>query len=314
MESLKAKSRPERGSTVTNPASVPNPSEKLMVVVDGNNIALRAHHALMRSNFTTTSGVPTGALFGTIKIFLNIVRLLDPDYMIWFFDCGKSKKRTALLDTYKGNRKHREDSLPHQLSAFEKFLSLTNTRFYREAGVEADDLMAASVHRWDDSVSKVIVTADHDLRQLVSSKPRVSVLKMKQGRSPQVVYNEKKVLEEYGLPPSRLPDLWALTGDSSDNIPGVKGVGPKRGLEILQKYPTLEDALLFEPRLDGWRGVVERNLELIKLDGECATMPVEFEETQFSKSNYDEEALLQFFEEWEINSLRLKVKGPGLYA
>lgn len=290
-------------------------TEPLLALIDGNNVLLRAHHALARQNFMTSSGIPTGALFGSVKSHINLVRTLQPTHMVWFFDAGKSKMRTELFDGYKGSRKNKDRTdIQKQFQAFEKFLSIAGVRYYSEQGVEADDLIASAVKKWDQDLPKVIVSADHDLRQLVSSEPRVSVLKLGQGKTPQKVYTPKSVEEEYGFEPSDLPLIWSMTGDSSDDIPGVRGIGFKTAAKILNEHGTIEKALQNEPRLEGQESVVRRNLKLIRLDGTESRLPFDVSEASFRKNDYDEKSMHDFFEQYEINSLRLKTKGPGLYA
>lgn len=294
-----------------------SPKDPLLCLVDGNNLVIRAHGAFAKQNLTTSSGHPTSGLFGSIMSHLHLVRMLQPTQMVWYFDRGGSDMRRELLSTYKGNRprKDKKDDLHKTFSAFEAFLSTMDVRYYSEEGVEADDLIAASITRFDPSVPKVIVSADHDFHQLVSKDPKVSVLKLKQGKSPQEIYTPSKVVEKYGCEAKFLSQLWAITGDASDNIPGVKGVGPVTAKKILDKYGwDFERAITKDPKLRDHRDIIERNYKLINLDGSVARLFVNLDETELKRTNYDREMADKFLNKWELNSLRLKNRGPGIYA
>lgn len=187
--------------------------DDLIVLVDGNNLLMRAHYAMKHFGFSNREGIPTGGLFGVIKTHIALIRLLAPSHIVWFFDAGGSKARKELYPEYKSNRNTKDSDVKRDFTRFEKFLSLANVRYYREHGVEADDLIAAAVNRWDSEIPKVIVSADHDLHQLVRRDPNVSILKLRQGSAKQEILRYRDILEKYSLPPSMLPELWALTGD-----------------------------------------------------------------------------------------------------
>ena len=294
------------------------PNDELLAIVDGNNLVMRAYFAMQNHNLTTSEGVPTGALFGSILAHINVVRTLNPTKMVWFFDArGGSTARKEMFAGYKADRPGNH-AIGKQLSAFETFLSTMDVRYYSEDGVEADDLIAEAVNRWDEDVPKVIVSGDHDFHQLVRSRPRVSVLKPGQGkRSPAKAYSYRAVREEYGMDAERLLDAWSICGDKSDNIPGVKGIGFKTARKILARNNwSLEEAMKNEPRLAGWEETVYLNRRLIGLgtgDIEVA-LPVELEECRLEKDNYDSEGLQKFLHKWEISSLRSKEKSIGIYG
>ena len=291
--------------------------DELLVVVDGNNLVIRAHGAFSRQGLTTSSGIPTGGLYGSILSHINLVKMLRPTKMVWFFDpIGGSTMRKELLPSYKGNRtREKNDDLFKQFSAFEAFLSTMDVRYYSEQGVEADDLIAGAVKNWDSEIPKVIVSADHDFHQLVSSEPRVSVLKLRQGRnSPEVLYTPKTVEDKYGVPPEKLLTIWSLCGDPSDNIPGVKGVGFLTAKKILEKYDwDLDRAILEEPKLQGQRSVIEDTKRLIELDGTEARLFVDINECDLKTTDYDSERALDFLTKWEMSSFVKKEKTGGVY-
>lgn len=294
------------------------PTDELLAIIDGNNLLMRAFFSMQNKNLTTSSGVPTGALFGSIIAHANIVRTLAPTKMVWFFDSrGGSKARKEIFPEYKGNRAGNHD-IGKQLSAFEAFLSVMDVRYYSEGGVEADDLIAGAVKGWDPDVPKVIVSGDHDFHQLVSKDPKVSVFKPGAGKnSPPKVFSHKTTTETYEMPPEKLPLAWALAGDKSDNIDGVRGVGFKTAQKILHRNGwDLDRAMKSEERLRGWGDIVERNLQLIDLREKSveAGLPVRLEECHLEKEHYDQKTLVEFLEKWEMASLVGKEKAIGLYG
>lgn len=286
----------------------------LLMACDGTNLMVRAAFGYSRfvngnpEPLRTTDGRVTSGLYGSVLTFLTYYKKALPTHSLWCFDYGKSTYRLSIDSQYKANRLKENDDkvdleLPSQYTAFDEFLSLVGAKSYREQGVEADDLLACST-RWSEQIPTVIVSVDHDLRQLVS--PSVAVLKPSMGTnksSAEKLYQVEQIEEEYGLPPTRLAEMWALTGDPSDNIEGVRGIGPKRALKILQEYPNLHEALSQHPRLKGlgFEDRVYRNYSMIKLDGSCAQFDVSLEECAFQPSYSDE--LRDFFSEWEFESL-----------
>lgn len=293
------------------------PNDELLAIIDGNNLVMRAYYAMQNHNLTTSEGVPTGALFGSIMAHINVVRTLAPTKMVWFFDArGGSTARKELYSDYKGDRPGNHD-IGHQLSAFESFLSTMDVRYYSEKGVEADDLVAEVTKRWDPEVPKVIVSGDHDFLQLVRKDPLVSVLKPSQGKnSPAKAYSHRAISEEYGMPPEKLAEAWSICGDKSDNIPGVKGVGFKTARKLLERNNwSLEEAMEREERLRGWEDIILRNRRLIELgrDDMDISLHVSLDECHLKKDDYDSESLQRFLHKWEISSLRSKEKSIGLY-
>ena len=286
--------------------------EKLLAIVDGNNIAMRAHFAFKKHNFTSNDGVPTGALFGTIIQHINIVKHIDPTHLVWFFDAGKSRERTAELESYKGNRENQPSEVYHQFDLIDKFLSIAGVRHYREHGVEADDLIAKAVKSWGD-IAKVIITGDHDMRQLVSDSPKVSVLQPISAKVDPVIWNTAKVVSEYGVPPEKLPEVWSICGDSSDNIKGVPRIGPKGASKIIQKYGDISNALVQEEKLRGYADLIEKNFRLIYLDGSFASLPISLNDCVFNKDMYDKKFMYDFLDKYSINSIKTKVHTVGIY-
>lgn len=294
--------------------------DPLLMVLDGNNLVLRAYHSQRYRNkdgewegLATSDGRPSGALYGTLVMFARLVREFNPTHVLFTFDHGRSKARLDIRPEYKANRdsstSQREDLKP-QYGAIEKLLSTLDVRHYREQGVEADDLIANAVYRWREEMPIVIVSADHDLLQLVDH--RVKVLKPGMGgNSKEVLYTKEKIEEEYGFTPKRLSEVWALCGDSGDNVAGIPRVGYKTAAKIMSGYDSLNEAIAYHPKIEGYEKQVMENYQLIHLDGNFANLHVDLEECVFNKE-FDEKSVRAFLESWEFKS-QLKRMDEGRF-
>ncbi|WP_267716712.1 5'-3' exonuclease [Streptomyces sp. CoH17] len=290
---------------------------ELLMVLDGHNLMTRAWFGMQIRNpdgtietLKTSDGRETGGLYGVIKTFMTYARQLQPTHVLWTFDHGRSKYRLGIRPEYKGNRGPKDYDLTFQFKAFDEFLSLMDVRYYREEGVEADDLMACSA-RWKSELPVTIVSVDHDIRQLVSKKDHgVTVLKPSMGRNGgEVFYTYDKVLENYdGLRPEQLPELWALTGDGGDNVIGIRGIGYKRGHKLLEGGQKRLTEVLDHPKVSPYAQQVIENYQLIKLDGSPADFHVQLGECLFSEEHADKEGLIEFCKEYEFNSFLREIE------
>lgn len=275
-----------------------------LLIVDGNNLVHRSYHATLAANLRDGKGNPTGAIYGTVKAFLGLLRELEPTHCVWFFDEGESQLRTRLLPTYKGHRKFAatgtearpdRDDLNRQFGEIRRFFDAVGVANHSQDGVEADDLIARAVltERWPDDVgTTVIASSDHDLFQLVTGEPSVSVFRPGEREKTSVVglgarsggsgrlYGVPDVITKYGLPPYRLPEAWALMGDRGDNIEGIPGVGIKTAVKWIDKHGSLSRALAFEPKCEGYERLCGTNLKMIELDGTVGKIPFGLESTR----------------------------------
>lgn len=287
-------------------------SEELLMIFDGNNLAIRAAFGMgykdkdgnWVSSLSTSDGRDCGALYGLVRTLRNFVIQYKPTHILWAFDHGRSSYRLGIRDTYKSNRdKDKKDNnvkfdMGYQYGAFDHFLSLMNIRHYRENNVEADDIIASATLKWQGPNRKVvIVSADHDLRQLVNEN--VSVLKPSMGggkNSREKLYTIREMKEDYPeIPPHRLPEVWALTGDPGDGIAGVPRVGEITARKML-KDTTLWDILPTHPKLKGYEKLVSENYHMILLDGTVSRFNVSLEECEFS-----DQYILEDLEKWLLN-------------
>jgi DNA polymerase I len=251
-------------------------------LIDGNSLLYRAFHALPQS-IATSSGLPTNALYGFASMLVKLLSEGDEEVgiaVVW--DGGEPKFRTEVYPEYKAHRPSTPDELKMQVEHLPEILSAMNVPTVRAEGYEADDVIATLARKVPDDVELMLVTGDQDAMQLVDGN--VQVLRTTRGVSETKTYGRDEVVEEYGVTPEQIPDYKGLVGDSSDNIPGVRGIGPKGAKTLLQQHPTLDE--LFED-LDsvsakGTRQKLEENRESAFMSRELARMrydaPVEFDE------------------------------------
>jgi DNA polymerase I len=249
-------------------------------LIDGYSLLYRAFYALPQS-IATTSGLPTNAVYGFTSM---VLKLLGDDEelgigVVW--DAGKPQFRMEVFPEYKANRSTMPEELKAQLDHLDKILEAMNIPAIRAEGFEADDVLATLSRHIPDDVQLKIVTGDQDAMQLVDGK--VKVLRTTRGVSETKEYGREEVIEEYGVTPEQIPDYKALVGDPSDNIPGVKGIGPKGAANLLEEFGTVENLYekLEKVKAKGTRKKLEDGRENAFLSLELARMrfdaPVTFD-------------------------------------
>ncbi|MDO8435562.1 MAG: DNA polymerase I [bacterium] len=208
---------------------------KKLILIDSNAILHRAFHAL--PPLTSPDGVLVNAVYGFITIFLKMLKDVKPDYVAASFDVAGPTFRHEQFEAYKAQRVKQPQELYDQIPLIKEFLQGFGVPVFEAQGFEADDIIGTIVGKVHDA-DIVIMTGDLDLLQLVDD--RVSVYTMKKGMSETAMYDAAAVRARYGLGPSQIIELKALKGDPSDNIAGVKGIGEKTAIELLQKFSSLE--------------------------------------------------------------------------
>lgn len=213
-------------------------NEKLLII-DGNAIIHRAYHAL--PPLTNKKGRPTGAAYGFLLAFFKSLNDFKPEYLVSCFDFPAPNFRMEISKDYKANRQKADPELYEQIPLVKKILEALGVKIFEEKGFEADDLIGAVAKKCmgKNSLDKIILSGDHDVLQLVDKNTFACLLK--QGIKDSALFDEESVKEKYGIAPSQLVDYKALRGDPSDNISGVKGIGPKTAAMLLQKFQNLEN-------------------------------------------------------------------------
>ena len=212
--------------------------EKILLV-DGNNLLFRSYYATAyNGNFMKNSkGFPTNALFGFVNMINKIITEEKPVYMMVAFDKGKTFRHEK-YDFYKGGRGETPEELKMQFPIAKEILTYMGIKYYEIDNYEADDIIGtfANYCNQDDNYDGTIISSDKDLLQLISNHVDIKLLKQKD----YIRYNPESFKADYGIEPINIIDLKALMGDSSDNIPGVKGIGEKTALKLLTQYKTLD--------------------------------------------------------------------------
>ncbi len=213
----------------------------LLLLIDGNAILHRAYHALP-SSLTTKDGEPINAVYGFVSILLRIIQDLKPTHIAVCFDTPKETFRKAEYVGYQAHRPRMDSELSPQFEICYKVLDAMNIPMYKLEGYEADDVIGTITSQCEKLVDEVvIVTGDRDILQLVDDAKKVHVYMPLQGLNKAKLYGEEDVIERMGVKASQIVDYKALAGDSSDNYPGVTGIGPKTAITLLDKYQTLEN-------------------------------------------------------------------------
>ena len=216
----------------------PKPSGKRLMLVDGHGLAYRAYHALPES-MATSDGEPTNAVYGFTSMLLDALQEHQPDYVIVSFDVGKTFRHEA-FEEYKAHRAPMPDDLHSQIDRMYAVLEALNIPVYTKDGYEADDVIGTIARMAGETCNEVlIVTGDSDLLQLADEKSRI-LLPGRRRFGEFRLFDRAAVVERYGFEPERIPEFKGLVGDTSDNIPGVPGVGEKTATNLMQAYPDLE--------------------------------------------------------------------------
>lgn len=280
---------------------------KKVILVDGNNLMFRSYYATLYSGsmMTNKEGFPTNALFGFVNMMNKIINEESPEYIMVAFDIGKTFRHEK-YDYYKGKRDETPDDLKKQFPVAKKILNAMGIKYFELAGYEADDIIGTFAKKIDEEPEFVgtIVSSDKDLLQLISDDVDVKLLKQKD----YIRMNKEVFFNTYGLEPIRMIDLKSLMGDASDNIPGVKGIGEKTAIKLLQTYHTLDG--VYE-NLNSIKGAnhdkLERDKEMAYMSYDIATIYREVPiDTSFDNIKYnheDTEELITIFNDLDFHSL-----------
>jgi len=227
-------------------------AQRTIAVIDGNSLIHRAFHALPPT-MTAPDGRPTNAAFGFISMLAKMMADLKPNGVVVAFDLGKPAFRVEALAQYKVHRPPTDPQLKEQFPMVKELLRAMSVPIVELQGWEGDDILGTLAKRGaEHGLRMLLVTGDRDAFQLVTDD--VSVVTTKKGITDIVIYGPDEVLERYGVTPAQVPDFLGLKGDTSDNIPGVPGVGEKTAAKLLQQYGTLDEVLAHAEEIPGKLG------------------------------------------------------------
>lgn len=279
-----------------------------LILIDGNSLLFKAFYATSNTGnyMVNRNGIPTNGVYGFARMVEKIIST-NPKYVIVAFDYGKKTFRNELLDTYKATRKETPQELVPQFALAREYLTAHNITWYEIEGYEGDDIIGTLVDFGEKNNLKVSVyTEDKDANQLIS--PQTTIYRTDKGVTELDIYNEQTLLDKYGLKPDQFRDFLGLMGDSSDNIPGIKGVGEKTALKLLHQYGTIEGLQEHQDEIKGKMGEkIRAGMEDALMSKKVATIlrdiPIDVDLEKATYQGYDYETLKSFYEKYDMNSL-----------
>ncbi|WP_246120479.1 5'-3' exonuclease [Cohnella terricola] len=282
-------------------------TEPKVLLVDGMALLFRGFYANAYGGYIrkTKAGLPTNAVFGFVKYLFDACRTFEPTHIVCCWDMGSKTFRTDKFADYKGNRPEAPADLVPQFDLVKEVVDGLNIPNIGMIGYEADDCIGTLSKQLGAHMDVYVLTGDHDMLQLVDE--RVKVVIMKKGPSNYAVYDSEALLEEKQLTPKQFIDLKGLIGDTSDNYPGVKGIGEKTATKLLVEYDSIDgilDNLHALPK--GVRAKIEADIEMLHLCRELATIYCEAPVSCSPEEclwRPDHSKIASLFERLEFNSL-----------
>ncbi|HSW64553.1 MAG TPA: 5'-3' exonuclease H3TH domain-containing protein [Dissulfurispiraceae bacterium] len=275
-------------------------------LVDGNSFFYRAFHAI--KSLTNSKGFPTNAIYGFTTMLMKILKEKKPDALAIAFDSKEPTGRRQMYEQYKAHRPETPGDLILQIPRIKEVIAALRIPTFEMPGYEADDIIATLARHCAARKANVfILTGDKDMMQAVNDRIRIY------DPMKDVVIDTTGVVERFGVPPARVPEVMALMGDAVDNIPGVKGIGEKTAKDLIQKAGNL-DALLADPdRYTTPRiaALIQEQIDSVHMSRTLATInadvPVSADPGDFTLQEPDWPALLELFAEFEFRSLLKQV-------
>lgn len=284
-----------------------------LVLIDGNSILNRAFYGIMGSKMLQSKdGTPTNAVYGFLAILFKILEDIKPEYLVVAFDLKGPTKRHEMYDGYKANRKGMPDELACQMPIIKEILRAMKIDIVEKQGYEGDDILGTlSVYGEKQGLDVTILSGDRDTFQLATDKVTIRIPRTKMGKTEVEDFNKAKVEEIYNLEPKQLIEVKGLQGDTSDNIPGVPGIGEKTALKLIQEYKNVENLykLLEAGQAEDVKGKTRErileNKDLAFLSKELGTIninaPIEENLEKFKVEEWDKPEVLKLFKELNFN-------------
>ena len=267
---------------------------RTFAVIDGNSLMHRAFHAVPPT-MNAPDGRPTNAIFGFLNMFLKMIDAFNPDGVVVAFDRGKPRVRMEMLPQYKAQRPPMDPDLHAQFPMIKELLAALNVPILQSEGWEGDDILGTMARLGEEAgCDMLLVTGDRDMYQLVTE--HVNVVSTRKGLSDVAIMTPESVDDLYhGITPALVPDFYGLKGDTSDNIPGVPGIGPKKASALIAKYGSLDEVIAHADEVKGKMGenlrahiddaLLSRKVATIRTD---APVELDFEATSFPAFSADE--------------------------
>ncbi|WP_096269771.1 5'-3' exonuclease [Paucisalibacillus globulus] len=281
--------------------------QQSILLVDGMALLFRGFFATsIRGNFMKNeNGVPTNGVYQFLRYLLNAVDTFQPTHVICCWDMGSKTFRTTMYEDYKGNRSAPPEELIPQFDLVKEVVDAFDMPNIGIENFEADDCIGTLARQFSNENEVLILTGDQDILQLV--EPGISVAIMRKGQGNYEVFTEENFYEKKGLQPKQIIDLKGLMGDTSDNYPGVKGIGEKTALKLLQEHETIDGLLENIDQLPkGVQTKIKTNLDMLHLSRRLAEIRCDVPiEVSLDKAGwkYNREKVTQKFEELQVNNL-----------
>lgn len=283
-----------------------------LVLIDGNSIMNRAFYGIMSSTMLTApDGTPTNAVYGFLAILFKILEDINPEYVGVAFDLKAPTKRHKMYTEYKANRKGMPDELAVQMPIIKDVLRAMNIEIIEKEGYEADDILGTLAKQGEkEGLSVTILTGDRDAFQLASNNITIRIPRTKAGKTEVEDFDENKIIETYGIKPVQLIEVKGLMGDSSDNIPGVAGIGEKTALSIIQEYNSIDNVYKnLKSEENTFKGKLKEKLEngeeMAYLSRELGTIDIEAkidtETEKLKKVEWDNNKVFELFTSLRFN-------------
>ncbi|HIT14113.1 MAG TPA: DNA polymerase I [Candidatus Scatomonas merdigallinarum] len=290
--------------------------EGKLVLIDGHSILNRAFYGMPA--LTNSQGRPTGAVYGFLNILFKILEEEKPQYLAVAFDLHAPTFRHKMYEAYKGTRKPMPEELREQVPVMKEVLKAMDVCILEKEGYEADDILGTWARKGErEGLLVTIVSGDRDLLQLATDRVLVRIPKTKGGKTVIEDYHTREVLEKYQLTPPQIIDLKALMGDSSDNIPGIPGVGEKTATKLVSTYGSLEEAYAhleeIKPKkaMESLRDHYDLAVLSKKLATICTDSPVSLDLEQARLKDLYTEQAYELFKELNFKNLLPRFQGQG---
>lgn len=280
-------------------------SGKQLFLIDGSALAYRSYFAFIRNPLINSRGENTSVSFGVVNSLFSLLNQHDPSHIAIVFDTREPTHRHKKYPEYKSTRAKMPDDMADQLPRMREVVEALNLPMIEKAGVEADDVIGTLAKRAAaENYQVLIVTSDKDFNQLVDDN--IKILRPQKAGADLEIIDRDKVVDILGIPPEKVIDFMALTGDTSDNIPGIPGVGPKTALKLLEQFGSLEEVLANADKISGksLKQKVSENKDKARLSKDLVTiltdLDLDYDIKDLVRSDFDTERLKQLFEKLEF--------------
>ncbi len=273
-----------------------------LYLIDGNSYFYRAYHAIR--SLASSKGFPTNAIYGFTNMILKVLREKKPDAIAIVFDSPVPTERHKIYEQYKAQRPETPHDLVIQIPYIKKIINAFNIKSFEMPGFEADDVICTIAKKTaSEGINVFILSGDKDMLQAVGDGIKIY------DPMKDLIIDENYVIEKFGVPPKRMPEVMAIVGDTIDNIPGVKGIGEKTAKELLLKAESLDELINHPEKIENerLRKLIMDNIENIKISRTLATIdtniPIDISIQEMTIKEPDWQALLRLFTEFEFKSL-----------